>query len=91
MIAFLIAGGFLASSACLASDVVASPRVLEFRHSVRIVPEVATEVMDRGVPVRSPRHEANRVVLAPNAVEDRMDREVRPVSPRVRELRRSVR
>lgn len=73
-----------------AGEVLLSPRVSEFRHSVRRVGEPAREAFHRGVPVISPRHDANRIRLEGGASEDRLPRAVVPMSPRAASHRESV-
>lgn len=74
-----------------AGEVLLSPRASEFRHSVRRVAEPAREAFDRGVPVISPRHEANRVRMEGGPAEERLPRAVVPLSPRAASQRESVR
>lgn len=75
----------------IAGETVSSPRVTEYRHSVRRVADVAAESMDRAVVSSSPRHLANKATRTSKVAPDRVPRGIHPFSPRVMEMRGGIR
>lgn len=81
----------LGSMGGTAAETVLSPRVSEYRHSVRRVADVAAESMERGVVSSSPRHLANKATRTSKVAPDRVPRGMDPFSPRVMEMRGGMR
>lgn len=90
----MMASALMAALGCKAgatAETVLSPRVTEYRHSVRRVADVAAESMDRAAFSSSPRHLANKATRTSKVAPDRVPRGIHPFSPRVMEMRGGIR